>query len=79
MENAGIIYGHLEYLTIIWYIYFVVIWYILGHLVMLWKFGIFSLVLVHCVKKNLATLFFTSWRFHRQRPIFYFRILSWCD
>jgi hypothetical protein len=27
-----------------------------GHLVMLWKFGIFSLVLVYCVKKNLATL-----------------------
>jgi hypothetical protein len=23
---------------------------------MLWKFGIFSLILVYCVKKNLATL-----------------------
>jgi hypothetical protein len=33
MENAGIFYGHLEYITVIWYIlwpflYFVVIWYI---------------------------------------------------
>jgi hypothetical protein len=33
MENAGIFYGHLEYLTVIWYILwpfgnFVVIWHI---------------------------------------------------
>jgi hypothetical protein len=30
-----------------------------GHLVMLWQFGIFSPVLVYCVKKNLATLLWT--------------------
>jgi hypothetical protein len=42
MENAGKFYGSLEYFTVIWYI--------------LWQFDIFSLVLVHCVKKNLATL-----------------------
>jgi hypothetical protein len=46
-----------------WLIYFMVIWNILqpfgisyGHLVMLWQFSIFSLGLVYCVKKNLATL-----------------------
>jgi hypothetical protein len=27
-----------------------------GRLVMLWLFGIFSLVLVYCVENNLATL-----------------------
>jgi hypothetical protein len=48
MENAGIFYGRSEYFTVLWYIY--------GHLVMLWKFGIFSFVWVYCVKKNLATL-----------------------
>jgi hypothetical protein len=48
MENAGVFFGHSGYFTIIWY--FLVI------LVMLWQFGIFSLVLVYCVKKNLATL-----------------------
>jgi hypothetical protein len=42
MENAGKFYGSLEYFTVIWYT--------------LWQFDIFSLVLVHCVKKNLATL-----------------------
>jgi hypothetical protein len=47
-------------------VYFMVIWNILrsfgifyGHLAMLWYFGIFSLVLVYCDKKNLATLPFT--------------------
>jgi hypothetical protein len=40
MENAGIFYGNVEYFTVIWYI--------------LWPFG--NLVLVYCVKKNLATL-----------------------
>jgi hypothetical protein len=46
-------------------VYFTVIWSILrsfglfyGHLVMLWYFGIFFLVLVHCAKKNLATLLY---------------------
>jgi hypothetical protein len=48
MENAGIFCGHLEYFTVVWYILWpfcnvVVIWY-------------FSLVLVYCVEKNLATL-----------------------
>jgi hypothetical protein len=32
MENIGILYGHLEYFTSIWYIS----WYVL------WPFGIFS-------------------------------------
>jgi hypothetical protein len=44
MENDGIFYGHLEYFTAIWYI--------------LRPFGIFFPVLLHCVKKNLATLVF---------------------
>jgi hypothetical protein len=44
-------------------VYFMPIWKILclfcklyGHLEILWQFGIFSPVLVYCVKKNLATL-----------------------
>jgi hypothetical protein len=48
MENVGIFYYHLEYITAIGYIlrsfdYFVVIWYVYP-------------VLVNCVKKNLAAL-----------------------
>jgi hypothetical protein len=43
-------YGHLEYLTSIWYMYIVAIWYIL------WSFGIYFTVLVCCTQKNLATL-----------------------
>jgi hypothetical protein len=48
MENVGTFYGHLEYVTAIWYIYdhlviyIVVIWYI-------------SPRLVYCITKNLAT------------------------
>jgi hypothetical protein len=38
----GTFYGH--------FVYFIAIWYIL------WSFGIFSPFLVHCTKKNLATL-----------------------
>jgi hypothetical protein len=34
MQNIGIFYGHLEYLTAIWHMYFMAIWYIL------WPFGI---------------------------------------
>jgi hypothetical protein len=46
MKKGGIFYGHLEYFTVLWYIF--------GHLVMLRKFGAFSLALVYCGKKNLA-------------------------
>jgi uncharacterized membrane protein len=42
MENAGIFYG----LFGAFY----------GHLLMLWSFGIFSLILEYCVMNNLATL-----------------------
>jgi hypothetical protein len=42
MENVDICSGHLEHFTTIGYI--------------LWAFGIFSPDLVHCTKKNLATL-----------------------
>jgi hypothetical protein len=42
MEDVRIFYGYLEY--------FMAIWYIFG------KFGVFSPILVCCVKKNLATL-----------------------
>jgi hypothetical protein len=35
---------------------------IYGHFVILWQFGIFSLVLVYCVKKNLATLTMSTLR-----------------
>jgi hypothetical protein len=45
MENGGIFYGHLQYFKAIWYIY--------GHLAMLWYI---LPVLVYCAKKNLATL-----------------------
>jgi hypothetical protein len=31
-----------------------------GHLVIWWQFGIFSLILVYCVKTNLATLVLTT-------------------
>jgi hypothetical protein len=48
MEKVGIFFGYFEYITAIWHIF--------GHLVIQWKFGIFSPVLVYCVKKNLATL-----------------------
>jgi hypothetical protein len=52
MENVGILYGHTEYFTAIWYIFWqlgnlVAIWYIfwqLGNLVAIWyilpQFGI---------------------------------------
>jgi hypothetical protein len=38
------------------FLYFIAIWYGQGHLVILWPFGIFSPVLVYCIKKsgNLA-------------------------
>jgi hypothetical protein len=42
MEDVGILYGHLVYLQLFWYV--------------LWLFGIFFPVLVCCTKKNLATL-----------------------
>jgi hypothetical protein len=45
MENAGIFYAHLEYITTTWYTF--------GNCII---FGIFPPVLVHCVKKYLATL-----------------------
>jgi hypothetical protein len=66
MKDAGKFYGHLEYLTVIWYIlwqfgisygnlvYLMAIWYIL------WSFGIFFPVLVCFTKKNLATLCYTE-------------------
>jgi hypothetical protein len=47
MEIAGIFYGPLEYFTVNCFIL---------EPVMLWLFGVFPLVLVHCVKKYLATL-----------------------
>jgi hypothetical protein len=51
--SFGIFYGHLEYFMVIWNILWSFgIFYC--HLEMLR--GIFSLVLVYCVKKNLATL-----------------------
>jgi hypothetical protein len=42
LENGDIFCGHLEYFMTIWYI--------------VCSFGSFFSVLVHCVKKNLATL-----------------------
>jgi hypothetical protein len=51
MKNAGIVYGRWDYFTVIWDIY--------GHLVTLWSFGIYYPILVHCTKKNLATLYRT--------------------
>jgi hypothetical protein len=51
MENAGIFYGHLEYSTVIWHI----LWPV-GNVVVIW----YSLILVFCVKKNLATLILMS-------------------
>jgi hypothetical protein len=50
MEDVGMSYGHLVYFTTIWYILPIDIWYVL------WYFGIFSPVLVCCIKINLATL-----------------------
>jgi hypothetical protein len=53
MENLGIFYDHLG----LFYDrckYFMAIWYILR------SFGIFLPVLVFCIKKNLATLFWTA-------------------
>jgi hypothetical protein len=47
--------GHLEYITAIWYILCSFgIFYV--HLVIKWRSGTFSSVLVYCGKKNLATL-----------------------
>jgi hypothetical protein len=48
MEKVGMFFGHLEYIT--------PIWYILWHFDNLWQFGIFPPILVHCEEKNLATL-----------------------
>jgi hypothetical protein len=44
MEDVGIFYGHLVYLTTNWYVS--------------WSFGIYSSVLVSCIKKNLGNRFF---------------------
>jgi hypothetical protein len=52
-ENVGTFYAHLECITAIQYI----LW-TFGNLVVC-KFGIFSPVLVYCIKKNLATLLFS--------------------
>jgi hypothetical protein len=46
MENFGIVYGHLEFITAIWYISWP-----FGNLVAIWYF---SPVFVYCVKRNLA-------------------------
>jgi hypothetical protein len=48
MGNVGIFYGHLEYLRPFGIFN--------CHLAMLWLFGMFPPIFVHCVKKNLATL-----------------------
>jgi hypothetical protein len=48
MEDVGI-FGKFG-LFYVHFIYFIVIWYIV------WKFGIFFLVLLYCTKTNLATL-----------------------
>jgi hypothetical protein len=50
MENVGIFYNYLEYLTAIWYTYFMAFWYNLC------RFGIFFLIWYVWIKKNLATL-----------------------
>jgi hypothetical protein len=69
MENVGILFGHLVHFMAIWcnllpfgtiyghLVQFMAIWYNLwpfGNLVAIWYV---SPVLVHCVEKNLATLF----------------------
>jgi hypothetical protein len=62
---VGILYGHLVYLSAFWYI--------------LLPFGIFSPVLVCCVKKNLATLLlvlFCDGEFHLVNPFKVFSLRS---
>jgi hypothetical protein len=49
MENFFVFHGHLVFLLIFWYIYFMVVWNLLCH------FGIFFPILVSCTKMNLAT------------------------
>jgi hypothetical protein len=49
MENAGNFYGHLKHFTSILYM--------LWQCRHFWSFGTFFLVLVSCIKKNLAILF----------------------
>jgi hypothetical protein len=46
MENTGMVIWNILQSFCIFY----------SHLVMLWLFGIFSPIMVNCVKKNLATL-----------------------
>jgi hypothetical protein len=43
MEKVYAFFGHLKYITAIWYVF--------GHLVILCKFDIFSTILVYCVEK----------------------------
>jgi hypothetical protein len=50
MENVALFYGHLEYITAIWYLY--------GLWVVLWLFGIFYTFLVYCIKTHPATLLY---------------------
>jgi hypothetical protein len=51
--NLGKFWRALEWKMLV---YFMVIWYILWRFGNVWELCIFSLVLVSCVKKNLATL-----------------------
>jgi hypothetical protein len=66
IENVSIFYGNLEHGT---YVRLFGIFY--GHLLILWEFSISFSVLVHCIKKNLATLEITAIHFFAQRFTFH--------
>jgi hypothetical protein len=69
MEDVGILYVYLVYLTDIWYINFVAIWY------NLWIFGIFSRFGVLYKEKSgnpdwhICTYFMAAWRRGRCFPL----------
>jgi hypothetical protein len=80
-SNLGIFWMPLECKMLI---QFMVIWYILSQLSKFWSylayFVVILIVLVSCVKKNLATLMYNSPKSHRIRfclyiPTYVFRLL----
>jgi hypothetical protein len=55
--------------------YILAIWYIFGHLVMLWSFGIYPPFWYICITRNLATLISTA---SQNYDIFQLKVHTYC-
>jgi hypothetical protein len=64
VENVGIFYDHLEYVTAIWYIFIMAIWY------SLWSFGIYFPFWFVLTMATLPTTRLTSVFFSFKNPFF---------